>query len=62
MPIGILALVAMMVLPIPVILLDTFFVSNIPVFNADGCHQHSETVGLFVFPSLVLIATVLRLV
>ena len=31
MPIGILALVAMMVLPLPVVLLDTFFVSNILV-------------------------------
>ena len=31
MPIGILALVAMMVLPLPVALLDTFFVSNILV-------------------------------
>ena len=29
MPIGILVLVAMMVLPLPVYLLDTFFVSNI---------------------------------
>ena len=31
MPLGILALVAMMVLPLPVFLLDTFFVSNILV-------------------------------
>ena len=30
-PIGILALVAMMMLPLPVFLLDTFFVSNILV-------------------------------
>ena len=31
LPVGILALVAMMVLPLPVFLLDTFFVSNILV-------------------------------
>ena len=31
MPIGILALVAMMVLPLPAFLLDTFFVTNILV-------------------------------
>mgnify|MGYP006241858389 FL=1 len=29
MPVGILVLVAMMVLPLPVIMLDTFFVLNI---------------------------------
>ena len=29
MPLGILMLVAMMVLPLPIFLLDTFFVSNI---------------------------------
>ncbi|MEK9558241.1 MAG: FHIPEP family type III secretion protein, partial [Alphaproteobacteria bacterium] len=31
LPVGILALVAMMVLPLPVFLLDTFFVTNILV-------------------------------
>ena len=63
MPIGILALVAMMVLPLPVFLLDTFFVSNILVsllvlmvaINIQRPLEFSS------FPSLVLIATVLRL-
>ena len=41
MPLGILALVAMMVLPLPVFLLDTFFISNILVsLLILGCHAH----------------------
>ena len=63
MPFGILALVAMMVLPLPVFLLDTFFVTNILVsllvlmvaINIQRPLEFSS------FPSLVLIATVLRL-
>ena len=63
MPIGILALVAMMVLPLPVFLLDTFFVSNILVsllvlMVAVNIQRPLEFSS---FPSLVLIATVLRL-
>ena len=63
MPFGILALVAMMVLPLPVLLLDTFFVTNILVsllvlmvaINIQRPLEFSS------FPSLILIATVLRL-
>ena len=63
MPFGILALVAMMVLPLPVLLLDTFFVANILVsllvlmvaINIQRPLEFSS------FPSLILIATVLRL-
>ncbi len=63
MPFGILVLVAMMVLPLPVLLLDTFFVTNILVsllvlmvaINIQRPLEFSS------FPSLILIATVLRL-
>ena len=63
MPIGILALVAMMVLPIPVILLDTFFVSNILVslLVLMVAINIQRPLDFSSFPSLVLIATVLRL-
>ena len=50
MPIGILALVAMMVLPLPVVLLDTFFVSPSVVAGADGRHQHAAPTGFFLLP------------
>ena len=63
MPIGILALVAMMVLPLPVFLLDTFFVSNILVsllILMVALHT-DRPLDFSSFPSLLLIATILRL-
>ena len=63
MPIGILALVAMMVLPLPAFLLDTFFVSNILVsllVLMVALHTY-RPLDFSSFPSLLLIATVLRL-
>ena len=63
MPIGILMLVAMMVLPLPVFLLDTFFVSNILVslLVLMVAINTQRPLDFSSFPSLVLIATVLRL-
>ena len=63
LPIGILALVAMMVLPLPVFLLDTFFVSNILVsLLILMVAMHTQRpLDYSSFPSLLLIATVLRL-
>ena len=63
MPLGILALVAMMVLPLPVFLLDTFFVSNILVsllILMVAMHTN-RPLDFSSFPSLLLIATILRL-
>ena len=63
MPIGILALVAMMVLPLPVLLLDTFFITNILVsllVLMVALHTY-RPLEFSSFPSLLLIATVLRL-
>ena len=62
-PVGILALVAMMVLPLPVFLLDTFFVSNILVslLVLMVAINTKRPLDFSSFPSLVLIATVLRL-
>src|SRR5210317_2239300 len=63
MPVGILALVAMMVLPLPVFLLDTFFVTNILVsllVLMVALHTY-RPLDFSSFPSLLLIATVLRL-
>ncbi len=62
-PVGILALVAMMVLPLPVFLLDTFFVSNILVslLVLMVAINTQRPLDFSSFPSLVLIATVLRL-
>ena len=63
MPIGILVLVAMMVLPPPVYLLDTFFVSNILLsllILMVAMHTH-RPLEFSSFPTLLLIATVLRL-
>ena len=63
MPLGILALVAMMVLPLPIFLLDTFFVSNILVsLLILMVAMHTQRpLDFSSFPSLLLIATVLRL-
>ena len=63
LPVGILALVAMMVLPLPVFLLDTFFVTNILVsLLVLMVAMHTQRpLDFSSFPSLLLIATVLRL-
>jgi len=63
MPVGILVLVAMMVLPLPSFLLDTFFVTNILVsllVLMVAMHTY-RPLDFSSFPSLLLIATVLRL-
>ena len=60
---GILVLVAMMVLPLPAFLLDTFFVTNILVsllVLMVALHTF-RPLDFSSFPSLLLIATVLRL-
>src|SRR6056300_507815 len=63
LPVGILMLVAMMVLPLPVFLLDTFFVSNILISLVIlmVSLQTYRPLDFSSFPSLLLIATVLRL-
>ena len=63
MPVGILALVAMMVLPLPAFLLDTFFVTNILVslLVLMVAINIQRPLDFSSFPSLILIATVLRL-
>ncbi|CAI8338928.1 MAG TPA: flagellar biosynthesis protein FlhA [Rhodobiaceae bacterium] len=63
LPIGILALIAMMVLPLPAILLDVFFVANILVslLILMVAINTFRPLDFSSFPSLLLIATVLRL-
>jgi flagellar biosynthesis protein FlhA len=63
MPVGIIALVAMMVLPLPAFLLDTFFVTNILVslLVLMVAVNIQRPLDFSSFPSLILIATVLRL-
>ena len=63
MPVGILILVAMMVLPLPAYLLDTFFVTNILLsllILMVAMHTH-RPLEFSSFPTLLLSATVLRL-
>ena len=63
LPAGILILVAMMVLPLPSILLDVFFVTNILVsllVLMVAMHTY-RPLDFSSFPSLLLFATVLRL-
>ena len=63
MPFGIIALVAMLVLPLPVALLDTFFVINITLsllILMVALHTQ-RPLDFSSFPNLLLIATVLRL-
>ena len=63
LPIGILALVAMLVLPLPTSLLDTFFVSNILVsllILMVALHTF-RPLDFSSFPNLLLIATIFRL-
>ena len=63
LPIGILALIAMMVLPLPAFLLDIFFVGNILVslLILMVAINTFRPLDFSSFPSLLLIATVLRL-
>ena len=63
MPVGILALIAMMVLPLPVFLLDVFFVTNILVslLILMVAINTFRPLDFSSFPSLLLIATILRL-
>jgi len=63
LPFGIIALVAMLVIPLPVALLDTFFVLNITIsllILMVAMHSH-RPLDFSSFPNLLLIATVLRL-
>ena len=63
LPFGIVALVAMLVLPLPVALLDTFFVLNITLsllILMVALHTQ-RPLDFSSFPNLLLIATVLRL-
>ena len=63
LPLGILAIIAMMVLPLPVILLDIFFVGNILlslVILMVALYAY-RPLDFSSFPSLLLIATVFRL-
>lgn len=63
LPIGILAIVSMMVLPLPVALLDAFFVANILLsllVLMVAMHSY-RPLDFSSFPSILLIATVLRL-
>ena len=63
LPLGILAVVAMMVLPLPAYLLDLFFVTNILVsllVLMVAMHTY-RPLDFSSFPNLLLIATVLRL-
>ena len=63
LPFGIIALVAMLVLPLPVAILDTFFVLNITLsllILMVALHTQ-RPLDFSSFPNLLLIATVLRL-
>ena len=63
LPAGILVLVAMMVLPLPAYLLDTFFVGNIllSLLVLMVALHTNRPLEFSSFPTLLLIATVLRL-
>lgn len=63
MPIGILSLITMMVLPVPVFMLDVFFVGNILVslLILMVAINTYRPLDFSSFPSLLLIATILRL-
>jgi flagellar biosynthesis protein FlhA len=63
LPVGILVIIAMMVLPLPVVLLDVFFVANILlslVILMVALYSY-RPLDFSSFPSLLLIATVFRL-
>ena len=63
LPVGILVLISMMVLPLPVFLLDTFFVFNIlmSLLILMVAMNALRPLDFSSFPSLLLIATILRL-
>lgn len=63
LPVGILAVVAMMVLPLPLVLLDVFFVFNIllSLLVLMVALYSYRPLDFSSFPSVLLIATVLRL-
>ena len=63
LPLGILAIVAMMILPLPPFLLDLFFVTNILVslLVLMVAMHTNRPLDFSSFPSLLLIATILRL-
>ena len=63
LPMGILTLVGMLVLPLPIVLLDVFFVFNITLsllILMVALHTH-RPLDFSSFPNLLLLATVLRL-
>jgi flagellar biosynthesis protein FlhA len=63
LPLGILVIIAMMVLPLPVLLLDVFFVANILlslVILMVALYSY-RPLDFSSFPSLLLIATIFRL-
>ncbi|WP_115367391.1 flagellar biosynthesis protein FlhA [Alteripontixanthobacter maritimus] len=63
MPLGILALITLMVLPIPSIMLDAFFVLNIALSIAIlmAALNATKPLDFSAFPSVLLFATLLRL-
>ncbi len=63
LPVGILALIAMMILPIPTLLLDLFFVFNIAlsVGVLMAALNARKPLDFSAFPSVLLFATLLRL-
>ncbi|MDP2085673.1 MAG: flagellar biosynthesis protein FlhA [Gemmobacter sp.] len=63
MPIGILAVLAMMIVPLPVTLLDTFFIGNILIslLVLMVAVNTQRPLDFSSFPNLLLVATVLRL-
>jgi len=63
LPLGIFALFALMVLPIPTVLLDTFFVLNIAIAVAVlmAALNAREPLDFSSFPTVLLFATLLRL-
>ncbi len=63
LPIGILAVLAMMIVPLPVVLLDMFFIGNILIslLVLMVAINTARPLDFSSFPNLLLIATVLRL-
>jgi hypothetical protein len=63
LPIGILALIAMMVMPLPSLLIDTFFVFNIllSLLILMVAMNAKRPLDFSSFPNLLLLATILRL-
>ncbi|MFN7051644.1 MAG: flagellar biosynthesis protein FlhA, partial [Gemmobacter sp.] len=63
MPLGILAILAMMIIPLPVLLLDIFFIGNIllSLLVLMVAVNSQRPLDFSSFPNLLLVATVLRL-